>query len=277
MGVAEAMKYMTFNSSCSYAGLANLLSHYGIDAEDRTIALKMGLPYLFACEDGQYLSGPMLQGARWFNLYLHPIGFTLTEHRLSREEVCPYLRANSPAMLGLRVTPASKHAVIYTGSKGGEHYFLNNKRQTSPEPETLRLTESDLLSRLDEMVTIGILEKTKPVPVSLQPYLEQSLTTLRSLQSELTAFCSREQSPAAQRQAMETLFRPILLDGVTMLELLEEEQLASSLRTVRTQFMKAVKESRPAVLSSHLNMSLLTAAMTEYAQLIAAEMETICP
>ena len=271
------MKYMTFNSSCSYAGLANLLSHHGIDTEDRTIALKMGLPYLFACEEGQYLSGPMLQGARWFNLYLHPIGFTLTEHQLSREEVCSYLQANPPAMLGLRVTQTSKHAVIYTGSREGKYYFLNNKRQFSPEPEALHLTEPDLLSRLDEMVTIGILEKTKPVPVSLQPYLEQSLTTLQSLQSEIIAFCSKEQSPAAQRQAMETLFRPILLDGVAMLELLEEERLASSLRTVRTQFMKAIKESRPAVLSSHLNMPLLTAAMTEYAQLIAAEMETICP
>ena len=271
------MKYMTFNSSCSYAGLANLLSYCGIDAEDRTIALKMGLPYLFAYEDGRYLSGPMLQGARWFNLYLHPVGFTLKEHQLSREEVCPYLQANPPAMLGLRVTSASKHAVIYTGGRDGECHFLNNKRQASPEPETFHLTEADLFARLDQTVTVGILEKTGPVPVNLQPYLESSLTTLRSLQSELTAFCSQEQPPAAQQQAMETLFRPILLDGAAMLELLEEERLASSLRTVRAQFMKAVRGSRPAVLSSHLDMPLLTTAMTEYAQLIAAEMETICP
>ena len=271
------MKYMTFNSSCSYAGLANLLSYYGVDEEDRTIAMKMGLPYLFAYEDGRYLSGPMLQGARWFSLYLRPIGFTLTERQLSREEVCHYLQANPPVMLGIRVTPTSKHAVIYTGSGDGEYHFLNNKRQTSPEPETFHLTEVDLFSRLDQTVTVGILKKTGPVPVNLQPYLESSLTTLRSLQSELTAFCSQEQPPAAQQQAMESLFRPILLDGVAMLELLEEERLASSLRTVRTQFMRAIRESRPAVLSSHLDMPLLTTAMTEYAQLIAAEMETICP
>lgn len=271
------MKYMTFNSSCSYAGLANLLSHYGVDTEDRVIALQMRLPYLFAHEDGRYLSGPMLQGAKWFDLYLHPRGFTFTERRLSRGEACHFLQANSPAMLGLRVTPKSKHAVIYTGSREGEYHFLNNKRRTSTEPETLRLTGPGLLSRLDETVTIGVLEKTNPVPVNLKPHLTSSLSTLRSLQSELTAFCSVEQPPAAQRQAMETLFRPILLDGVTMLELLEKEDLASSLRTVRTQFLNAVKESRPAVLSSRLNMTLLTAAMTEYAQLIAAEMETICP
>lgn len=271
------MKYMTFRSSCSYAGLANLLSLRGIDTEDRAIALKMGLPYLFAYEDGQYLSGPMLQGAKWFNLYLHPIGFTFTENQLSREETGCYLLAHSPAMLGLRVTPTSKHAVICTGSREGKYYFLNNKHQSSPEPASLRLKESEFLSRLDETVTIGVLKRTEPVPVDLRSCLEQSLNTIRSLQSALTAFCSREESPAARQQAMETLFRPILLDGVTMLELLEEEQLASSLRTVRTQFMKTVKEARPLILSSHLDMSLLTNAMTEYAQLIAAEMETICP
>ena len=64
------MKYMTFNSSCSYAGLANLLSFYGIDTEDRKIALDMDLPFLFDCKDGYYSSGPMLQGGKWFNLYL---------------------------------------------------------------------------------------------------------------------------------------------------------------------------------------------------------------
>lgn len=55
------MKYMTFNSSCSYAGLANLLAFYDIDVGDREIALDMGLPYLFAKEQEKYLAGPMLQ------------------------------------------------------------------------------------------------------------------------------------------------------------------------------------------------------------------------
>ena len=134
------MKYMTFNASCSYAGLANLLDWYGVDVEDRVIALKMGLPYLFAREGRRYLSGPMLQGAEWFDLYLHPIGFTFIEHRLERAEVCSFLKDHPPAMLGLRVTPESKHAVVYTGGGGGEYCFINNKRQDSTEPETLRLT-----------------------------------------------------------------------------------------------------------------------------------------
>ena len=33
------MKYMTFNSSCAYAGVANMLECFGVDTQDRTIAL----------------------------------------------------------------------------------------------------------------------------------------------------------------------------------------------------------------------------------------------
>ena len=50
---AFVMKYMTFNASCAYAGLANILERFGIETEDREIALAMGLPYLFA-KEGEY-------------------------------------------------------------------------------------------------------------------------------------------------------------------------------------------------------------------------------
>lgn len=269
------MKYMTFNSSCSYAGLANLLSFYGVDTEDRAIALQMRLPYLFACEDGQYFSGPMLQGAKWFNLYLRPMGFTFIERWMKREDVCSCLRAHPPAMLGLHVTAESKHAVIYTGGEEEEYRFLNNKHEGSPEPADLRLPEKELLSRLDETVTVGILERAEPVPIELRPYLEGSLTTLHDLGEEITAFCSQEQPAAALREARGTLFRPVLLDGATMLELLGEEQIAAALRTVRVQLMAALREDRPVVPARRLDMALLTNAMTEYAGLIdkAAERE----
>ena len=269
------MKYMTFRASCSYAGLANLLSFYDVDTEDRAIALKMGLPYLFSCEDGQYHAGPMLQSAKWFNLYLHPMGFNFTEHRMKKEDVCSCLRVHHPAMLGLHVTPESKHAVIYTGGGEGEYRFLNNRHESSPEPADLCLSERELISRLDETVTVGMLERVEPVPIELRPYLEESLTALQDLGEEITAFCSQEQTPETLERAMAGLFRPILLDGVTMLELLEEEQIAGPLRTVRAQLMKVRGERIPAVLSNRLDMRLLTAAITEYKQLIAAEMETI--
>ena len=47
------MKYMTLNSSCAFAGVANLLEQYGVDIEDRDLCLGMKLPYLFENESGK--------------------------------------------------------------------------------------------------------------------------------------------------------------------------------------------------------------------------------
>lgn len=182
----------------------------------------------------------MLQGAKWFNLCLYPLGFTFTERRMKREDVCSYLHDHHPAMLGLHVTAESRHAVIYTGGVEGEYRFLNNKHESSPEPADLRLSEKGFLSRLDETVTVGILEKAQPVSIELRPCLERSLTTLHGLQEEINAFCSREQPASALRTARDTLFRPILLDDVTMLVLLGEERIAAALRTVRAQLVAAL-------------------------------------
>lgn len=268
------MKYMTFRASCSYAGLANLLSFQGIDTGDREIALEMRLPYLFAYEDGTYLSGPMLQGAEWFRLYLDPIGFALLERRLDREDAAAYLRDVSPAMLGLRVSPESKHAVIYTGRRDGRYQFLNNKRQDSPEPDMLNLTEEELLCRLDEEVVIGTLERTAPASVNYRPYLEKSVLVLRELKREINAFCAQEQSPDSLREAMNALFRPVLLDGVTMLELLEETEIAGPLKEVRAQFLGVVKKDCPAVLKKELDFVRLNAAIAQYEELIIKHMGT---
>lgn len=267
------MKYMTFNSSCSYAGLANLLAWYGIDTEDRIIALGMRLPYLFAREDDTYLSGPMLQGAKWFNLYLRPLGFAMSERELGREEVCEYLAAHPYAMLGLRVSPESKHAVVCTGRQDGLLRFINNKHPESPEPETLSLTEAELVSRLDGTAVVGTLDRVPPGPVGFRPYLADSLLVLENLQREIAAFCSAEQSPSSQRKAMNALFRPLLLDGVTMLELLRETKIAAALKTLQGQFLRALRSDRPAVLAREMDLPLLNDAAASYRALIAAQMK----
>ena len=121
------MKYMTFNSSCSYAGVANMLEQYGVDTDDRSIALGMKLPYLFSREDGIYMAGPMLQSAGWFNLYLNPIGFEMIEKEVPAEQVPEYLMQRKTAMLGLQVDEGGKHAVVYIGHQDGKLVFLNNK------------------------------------------------------------------------------------------------------------------------------------------------------
>lgn len=262
------MKYMTFNSSCSYAGLANLLSFYGIDTEDRKIALDIYLPFLFDCKDGYYSSGPMLQDGKWFNLYLKPIGFTMVEKEVHKEQLCTHLRDLQYAMLGIYVSEGNKHAVIFTGMKDSKFCLLNNKWEQTDEPDTLWLSEQELLQRVDETVVLAFLEPTTCETVKTENLLNHSISVLQALMADIAAFCSQEKSAIEIRLSMNTLFRAILLDGITMLDLIEEKQISQKLKIVQGQFMNAVKEAKPLKLSQRLDIPLLNAAIIEYIDLI---------
>ena len=160
------MKYMTLNSSCAFAGVANLLEQYGVDIEDRDLCLGMKLPYLFENESGKYLAGTMLQSAVWFNRFLCTIGFRMREVLLPRDQVPAYLCQERCAMLGLRLSPRSKHAVVYVGREGDRLLFLNNKWRNSDEPETLSYSQKELLEGLDGDVMVATVT---PIPVEPAP------------------------------------------------------------------------------------------------------------
>ena len=269
------MKYMTFNSSCSYAGVANMLESFQISVEDRQIALDMGLPYLFSYENGTYCSGPMLQTAEWFNLYLKPRGFFMSETRLMKGEVCTFLQKNIPAMLGLAVSPQGKHAFvcIEAGMKGKRYCFLNNKSQNSPEPESICFTEEELLPLLGDSVIVAVLQKSPPLAENLTPYLQKSADTLLMLKKDIKSFCCKEQTPQALRAAQNTLFRAILLDGITMLELLENEDLRKALQAIRRDFLTALKENKTLILADRISVDHFEDAIDTYRDMILAFMQ----
>lgn len=262
------MKYMTFNSSCSYAGLANLLSFCGVDTEDRKIAVEMGLPYFFDFEKGTFSAGPMLQGEKWFNIYLNPLGFTWKEQEVKKTELCPMLRKTGYAMLGIPVSDGSKHAVIFTGLQEDKFNFLNNKWEQDDEPDALLFTENELLDRVDDTVFVGCLVKTDRKPACRNELLKRSESTLMKLLDEIQIFCSDEKSVSELRSSMNTLFRPILLDGITMLDLLGRTGLGDRLRTLQGQYIRALRENKPLRLERYLDLNLLREAAQEYAALI---------
>lgn len=269
------MKYMTFNASCAFAGVANLLARQGVDVEDREIALGMELPYLFSKEGNDFLAGPMLQSSRWFDLYLRPLGFCLVETLVDKGKVPQQLSGREEAMLGLTVSSGGKHAVIYTGMKDGCFCFQNNKWQHTSEPEELCLTEEELLKRLEERVMVAWLE---PAPVSIpdfQPLLCRSAAVLQELKEEILCFCSQEQSKEARMAALNPLFRPVLLDGITMLELIGQENLAGSLRMVQKTLLTAVREEGSLVLERKLDMQTLTAGMDGFLRLVEARKQEL--
>lgn len=189
------MKYMSFNSSCAYAAVANMLEQYGFNTEDRMIALEMGLPYLFSCEDGVYFAGPMLQTAEWFNLYLNPRGFRMSEVVIDRGEICAFLQDVKCAMIGIEVSEGNKHAVVFSGAEGERYRFINNKWEQADEPDTLLLSEGELLGRPDETVAAATLQKTEASDVDMKRHLEKSAEVLTRMKRDLDSFCSTVRQP----------------------------------------------------------------------------------
>ena len=212
----------------------------------------------------------MLQGEKWFNLYLKTIGYAMMEKEVNKKQICVYLRNLQYAMLGIYVSGRNKHAVIYTGMKDGKFRMLNNKWEQADEPDTLLLSEEELLQRVDETVMVAVLNKAICETVRTESLMKHSISVLQMLTKEIADFCSQEKSTKDIRLSMNTLFRAILLDGITMLDLIGETQISQKLKIVQDQFMNAVKKNKPLQLNQYLDITLLNSAITEYINLIRA-------
>ncbi len=264
------MKYMTFNSSCSYAGVANMLEQYGVDTNDRFIAMSMKLPYLFAYEDSVYMAGPMLQSAKWFNLYLNPIGFEMNEVEIPAAQVTEYLKQQKTAMLGLQIDNTGKHAVVYIGNKEGKLVFLNNKWEHTDAPEQIMLTDAGLIAQIGTSAVIASLKPIPPRKINLRDRLINSVDVIRQNLAEIRELCSREETVGTLRSKRNTLFRPLLLDGITMLNLLGMTELAQRFVEVQRQFLNALRmeSSTSVMLGDYISIDALTAAAEEYIRII---------
>lgn len=266
------MKYMTFNSSCSFAGVANMLSFHGVDTEDREIALGMKLPYLFDKEADTYLAGPMLQSKKWFDLYLNPLGLSMEERLVAREEVPQVLLREKTAMLGIHVSSRDKHAVVFVGTDNEKFRFCNNKWQHTDDPEELVLSKEELMSRLDETVMVASIVPAAAKAVDFQPLYRRSIAVLAELKKDIGTFCDVRKKPQEIIAAMNTLFRPVLLDGITMLELIEEEALSKKLRAVQAEFLTAIRAGKTVRLADVMHLDNLLDALDKYCRLIGKQM-----
>ena len=233
------MKYMSFNSSCSYCCLANLLEGYGVDREDRELALDMDLPWLFSYdpEGRTFLAGAMLQGKAWFDRCLGPLGFAFVEEWVVRDAVPAYLEAHVPCMVGIK-TAAWKHAVVYTGrGEDGQLSFLNPHRRAGGGPDRLSFTDGALLAALEAQNAVGCLRRMeRPRPADRRD-LDASLNCLEAYRRAVTDFCGRERTEQEIREAVNPLFRPLAVDALAMMELAGEGALADTLREFQRQAM----------------------------------------
>lgn len=260
------MKYMHFKASCSYAALANLLELQGVDTEDRAIAQEMGLPWLFSRDGDAFVSGPMLQSAEWFNLWLLPRGLCMTETSVKRDALCPLLQKSEPAMLGIR-TPYGKHAVVFI-RYDGVFRFLNPTHENSGEEMEIVLTEGELMERTDETVMLAHVGHAEPRPVNLSPYFRRSVQIVHENVEAITRFAAEPHDPDDYLPALNALFRPLLLDGISMLTLTGEWKLANRFTELQGALMSFMRGSRTGQLKDALSLPKLSAAAEAYIRLI---------
>lgn len=260
------MKYMHFKASCSYAALANLLEGMGIETEDTKIALEMDLPWLFAKDGNTFVSGPMLQSAEWFNLWLKPRGLIMTETEVQKDALCGMLQSNGPLMLGIQ-TLYGKHAVVFT-KYDGAYRFVNPTHENSGEETELVLTEKELLDRTDETVMLAGIRRTVPESVDLCPYFCRSVQIIRENVAEIERFASVTHGPGLYPSALNRLFRPLLLDGISMLTLIGETTLAERFAVLQTELMSFLRGPRTGRLKDGLSLDEFRNAAEEYVRLI---------
>ena len=270
------MKYMTFNSSCSYAGLANMIEKKGIDVEDHEIALEMKLPFMIDKNEDGYIAGPMLQQKKWFDIFLNKYGYEITEKWLDRADVFNYLQGKDTAMLGISMDNGRLHyhAVIYVGTEDGKAVFINNKHEGGSDPDDFRFTAKELQERVRDKTVIATLTPIEANIIDFKPLLEQSIKNLHDLQKEMEDFCSIPHSNQEILEKEVGYFRPLLLDGPSMMKLIGRNDIFEDMKVLQKSFVQvAFKEKRDeVVLSDFFDMELLQSIYERWKCLIEQEM-----
>ena len=117
---------------------------------------------------------------------------------------------------------------------------------------------------------IATLESVTPKEVDLSNIIKKSISVMRDNLSEIQEVCGKNEMVGVLRSKLNTLFRPLLLDGITMLGLLEEKELAQRFTAIQSSFLSALRQDAGTVitLGDYLPVNELVAAVEEYIQII---------
>lgn len=279
------MKYMNFNSSCSYAGIANCLEAENIDLQDFEIALKADIPYMFFfdSDEAAYLAGPQLQSKKWFDYCLNDLGFELIEEEVRMDEVPSFLidvsKKNMRCMLGLNGLniEGRKHACVFLSYDDGKFLFLNNKHKDSGEDEIINLNNTELLHALDDKNARIAYLKPYMGKSKLEERLAdmaKSLETIEQYRYFINSYASKSIPVETLRNDMDRLFRSILLSVPSMMEIIGESELLIKLKSLLAQFMQAVRQDGEVKLFNYISEDALNEALTMYKEIIKLRKES---
>ena len=97
---------------------------------------------------------------------------------------------------------------------------------------------------------------------------------IRAPCADIEAFAAEKHDPNIYFPMMNSLFRSLLLDGITMLELAGETALAQEFTTLQHQFMDFMRGSRREALQETLSLDRLHDLTERYAHLIERQISS---
>ena len=252
-----------------------MLEKKGIDVEDFEIALEMKLPFMIDKNEDGYIAGPMLQQKKWFDIFLNKYGYEITEEWLDRADVFDYLQGKDTAKLGIRMDNGRLHyhAVIYKGTEEGKAIFINNKREGGSDPDEFRFTAKELQESMREKTVVATLTAAEAKTIDFKPLLERSIKNIQDLQKDMIDFCSAKHSNQEMLEKEFGLFRPLLLDGPSMMKLIGQEEILEDMEVLQKTFVQvALKDKRnDVILDDCFDMELLQCVCQRWKKLIEQE------
>lgn len=159
-------------------------------------------------------------------------------------------------MIGI-ISNKSKHAVIYYKHDEHNFYFINNKFEYEQCPELIKISATNLISSVPEVLTIGYLEKCDIENVDIISRLIHSAKTLEKMNRDLSLYCSTYHSKKDILSCRENLFRALFLEAPIMYQLESNEYLYRNLWELQRSFMHALSIENDILLSNYIDMKLL--------------------
>lgn len=273
------MKYQTFDSSCCYAGLANMLDDFSLDFEDRDIAIAAELPYMLRFDAARncFLAGSMLQGAEWFNNFLRPRGMRFVERSFTGEAAVNFLANSDTRVLLAAEVADGRQALVFEGVRGGRFHFINNKWKDSEGAERYMFTAAELYDRIDpEQNSLGWIELSTKSPVDFLEKLYITLEYIGKYRASLKKFCEIPRQRIALRWAIEPLFRPLMVDLLAMMELVGEARMVLMIKVLQRSLFNALNSEEETLLPfDYISEQQLDEALDRYTEIVQTRMQRI--
>lgn len=206
---------------------------------------------------------------------MNSIGFQLIEKKILADKVVDYLKDQKTAMLGIKMENAGKHAIVYIGMEADELIFINNKWEKEAVPSEIKFAEEELREKIDAEVVVAILQTINATKVSMIDKLEESLVVLQANVSEIIELCNKEVTVEYLQSKLNTLFRPLFLDGITMLNLIGETEFADEWKVMQGNLLGAIRadKNQSIRLGEFISADKLQILAQRYAELIKIELE----